>query len=255
MHIIHSLFIALSNYSALPMPQFEWKEEDMRYSLCFFPIVGLLIGALEYLWFRICAAKEIGTLCFTLIGTVIPILVTGGFHVDGYMDTMDALNSHRSPEEKRRILKDSHIGAFAVIRVIVYYLLYAAAFSMIDNGRKMLIVSLGFILTRALSGLAAITLPRADGNGTLAYVTGATQKNVTNGVLLGVMGLAILLMVLADPLPGAAAAVAAYAALAWYAFMTKKEFGGVSGDLAGYFLTSAELAVVLAVAVISVFVK
>ena len=45
MRIIKSFFIAFSMYSKIPMPQFQWKDEDMRYALCFFPWVGAVIGA------------------------------------------------------------------------------------------------------------------------------------------------------------------------------------------------------------------
>ena len=111
MRIIKSFFIAFSMYSKIPMPQFEWKDEDMRYALCFFPWVGAVIGVLWYLWKWICVRFGVGTLCYTVVGTAIPILITGGFHVDGFLDTCDALHSYQPRERKLEILKDSHIGA------------------------------------------------------------------------------------------------------------------------------------------------
>ena len=54
MHIIKAMIIAFSTYSKIPMPQFEWKEEDMRYSMCFFPWVGAVIGALVLVASAIC---------------------------------------------------------------------------------------------------------------------------------------------------------------------------------------------------------
>ena len=98
-------------YSKIPMPQFEWKEEDMRYMLCFFPWIGAVIGICLWLWAVLCEKAGIGMLAFTTIGSVIPILITGGFHVDGFMDTMDAFHSYQPREKKLEILKDSHIGA------------------------------------------------------------------------------------------------------------------------------------------------
>ena len=86
MRIIKSFFIAFSMYSKIPMPQFQWKDEDMRYALCFFPWVGAVIGALWYLWKWFCDRFGVGTLCYTVVGTAIPILITGGFHVDGFLD-------------------------------------------------------------------------------------------------------------------------------------------------------------------------
>ena len=47
MHIIRGIAVAFSTYSKIPMPQFVWKEEDMRYSMCFFPWIGAVIGAIS----------------------------------------------------------------------------------------------------------------------------------------------------------------------------------------------------------------
>ena len=59
-------------------------------------------------------------MCFAFVGLAIILLVTGGIHMDGYMDTMDALHSYGNREKKLEILKDSHIGAFAVIMTVLY---------------------------------------------------------------------------------------------------------------------------------------
>ena len=90
MQIIKSMIIAFSMYSKIPMPQFEWKDEDMKYVLCFFPWVGVVIGGLVYLWKMICDRFEIGILCYTLVGTALPLLITGGFHVDGRVSFLSA---------------------------------------------------------------------------------------------------------------------------------------------------------------------
>ena len=104
MRILKSFIIAFSMYSQIPMPQFEWKEEDMKYMLCFFPLVGAVIGLCLYGWEKLCTGMEINGLCRTLVGTAIPLLLTGGIHVDGYMDTMDAFHSYQSRERKIEIL-------------------------------------------------------------------------------------------------------------------------------------------------------
>ena len=88
-----SIAIAFSMYSKIPMVQFEWKEEDMRYSMCFFPLVGIVIGLLSWCWWLFCQQFGIGKMCFAFVGIAIILLVTGGIHMDGYMDTMDALHS------------------------------------------------------------------------------------------------------------------------------------------------------------------
>ena len=55
-----SIAIAFSMYSKIPMVQFEWKEEDMRYSMCFFPLVGIVIGLLSWCWWLFCQQFGIG---------------------------------------------------------------------------------------------------------------------------------------------------------------------------------------------------
>ena len=123
MFLFESFLVALSTYSIIPVPQFEWNEKNMKYSICFFPAVGVLCGVLLYLWDQCCQKLGIESFFFALIATVIPVLITGGIHLDGYMDTVDALSSHQSQERKLEILKDPHCGAFSVIYCIVYFLL------------------------------------------------------------------------------------------------------------------------------------
>ena len=106
----------------------------------------------------ICEKYEISLLCYTLIGTAIPLLITGGFHADGFMDTMDAFCSYQLREKKLEILKDSHIGAFAVIGLIVYGLLYMAAFSEIQD-KNLLQIVVRLFLIRCLSGISVVLFP------------------------------------------------------------------------------------------------
>lgn len=151
MRIIKSMIIAFSMYSKIPMPQFAWKDEEMKYMLCFFPWVGAVIGGCVYLWQIVCEKFAVGMVCYTLIGMAIPLMITGGFHVDGFMDTMDAFHSYQEKEQKLNILKDSHIGAFAVITLGIYGLVYAGAFSEIKSREILKIVCAGFMLARVLS--------------------------------------------------------------------------------------------------------
>ncbi|MBQ4275848.1 MAG: adenosylcobinamide-GDP ribazoletransferase, partial [Lachnospiraceae bacterium] len=115
MRIIRSFLIALSMYSKIPVPRCEWKEEDMKYVFIFFPLIGIVIGGLIYGWNYLCRYFELPDILRVCITAAIPIIITGGIHADGFMDTMDALHSYRDKEKKLEILKDPHIGAFSVI--------------------------------------------------------------------------------------------------------------------------------------------
>ena len=129
MKLLKAMAIAFSIYSKIPVPQFEWKEEDMEYMMCFFPWIGGVIGLFFFGWAVLCEKFAVGNVCYALIGAAIPLMISGGFHVDGYMDTMDAFHSYQSREKKLEILKDSHIGAFAAIMLALYYMIDIAAIS------------------------------------------------------------------------------------------------------------------------------
>ena len=90
MRLFESLLIALSTYSAVPVPQFDWNEKNMRYAICFFPAVGVLCGAALWLWAVLAQATGMSGVLFAAIAACLPILVTGGIHMDGYLDMVDA---------------------------------------------------------------------------------------------------------------------------------------------------------------------
>ena len=109
------------------MPRFEWKDEDYRESLIFFPVVGLIIGALVIAINELPFMKIVPVAVRIILTILVPILVTGGFHLDGFMDTSDALSSYAEKERRLEILSDPHIGAFSVIALIKWLLIDAGA--------------------------------------------------------------------------------------------------------------------------------
>ena len=252
MRIVKAMIIAFSMYSKIPMPQFQWKDEDMKYMLCFFPWIGAVIGGCVYLWGMICEKYEISLLCYTLIGTAIPLLITGGFHVDGFMDTMDAFCSYQPREKRLEILKDSHIGAFAVIMFGVYGLLYVAAFSEIQDKNLLQIVCAGFFLSRCLSGISVVSFPPAKKEGLLYSFASKAGKNIvkTSLYLQGI--LCVLFMLGRSLFGGMIVAVVALGVFAYYYYRSKKELGGITGDTAGYFVLLCECSMLAAAAVINV---
>lgn len=255
MKVLKAFVIAFSLYSAIPMPQFIWEEEDMRYVLCFFPWIGAVIGAILYGWGMVAQSWEIGTLCYSCIGAAIPLMVTGGFHVDGFMDTMDAFQSYQPRERKLEILKDSHIGAFSVIMLALYALIYIGAFSEIKDIRALVVVGAGFFLTRVLSGLAVVTFPAAKKEGMLFLFAGSAQKKIVIMALLlqGIVCMAFMLY--QSCLYGMFAGGTAIIVFGYYYFRTKKELGGITGDTAGYFVVLCEGCMMVAVATLQFFAK
>ena len=101
MTILRSIAMAFLMFSKIPMPHVAWKDESMRYTLAFFPLVGVVIGALLLVWFWLCQLLGIGSGLFAAGLVLIPLAVTGGIHIDGLVDTSDALGSHADPRFSR----------------------------------------------------------------------------------------------------------------------------------------------------------
>ena len=80
--LLESMNIAFSMYSRIPMPRVDWNEKNMKFALCFFPLVGLVIGLLQgiVLW----NLQGCSTILAAAVAVLLPVLLTGGIHVDGF---------------------------------------------------------------------------------------------------------------------------------------------------------------------------
>ena len=250
MKLLKAMAIAFSIYSKIPVPQFEWKEEDMEYMMCFFPWIGGVIGLFFFGWAVLCEKFAVGNVCYALIGAAIPLMISGGFHVDGYMDTMDAFHSYQSREKKLEILEDSHIGAFAVLSLLTAVLLGLGFLSVISEPEAILAFAFSFFLSRCLSGLSVVLWKSAhDG---MLQTSALTADKKCVAVVLAVQLLigSVALFVLTGWY-GLAALGCLFCSFLYYRWMSHKQFGGITGDLAGYFVTTSELAVVIGLGVLS----
>ena len=240
MWMIETVIVAFSMFSALPMPQIPWNEKNMRYAMCAFPLIGAVIGLAMWAWAAAAGGFHFPELVRGAGFCLIPLIVTGGIHMDGFADTWDALASHAPAEKKLQILKDPHIGAFGVIHIGMYLIAGFAVWTSIDTVKVLPLVFM-FSLSRSLSGLAVTRFPLAKNTGLVHTFASAADKRRAGGVL------AVLAVFCSAGLclcgwSGVCVAAAAWAVFAWYYRMAKKEFGGITGDLAGWFLATAELA-------------
>lgn len=97
---------------------------------------------------------------------LIPVIVTGGIHLDGFADTVDALSSYGDREKKLQILKDPHTGAFAVIGLCVYFLADIALWSEV-TGELLSVIACSYMLSRSLSGISVVSFQAAKNSGLL----------------------------------------------------------------------------------------
>ena len=242
MTVLQTIAVAFAMFSAIPVPQFDWNEKNMRYAMCAFPLIGVVCGALWCL----CGALPLPALVRAGGFCLVPIWVTGGIHLDGYADTCDALSSYGDKEKKLEILKDPHCGAFAVIRLCSYFVAYFALCTAVQfTPRVGLCWTLALVLERALSGLAVASFPLAKNTGLAhTFASAADRKTVRNVLLV----LAVLLSAALAVLGGGALVLAALVVFGRYHVVSNKQFGGITGDLAGWFLQKAELWMLAALA-------
>jgi adenosylcobinamide-GDP ribazoletransferase len=247
-------------FSSIPCPYRPWNEKARHLMLVFLPMVGLVIGFIWYGLYLLADRINIPLQLQTAILMLYPYLITGFIHLDGFMDTSDAILSRRPLEEKLRILKDPHTGAFAVISVAVLFIVGFASVSAvleqvhfkqaldIAEGDPLLALILIPVITRCCSAVAVLAgKPLAHSQ----YREDPDAKRpvaaVTAICLLALAAIAASLLVGAGsfgaeatwsvPLVLTGAAFAYLAAV----FGAVRQLKGVSGDIAGYSLTIAEV--------------
>lgn len=246
------LCVAFSLYSAIPMPQVNWEKRTMRWALSFLPLIGLIIGGVELLWFWFCKRFGAASLLYSIGAVLIPVAVSGGIHLDGLTDTCDALCSHADRDKKLEILKDPHVGAFGVMWQTGFLLLEGALFAQLYETAAMLpLALLGFALARALGGRKIVTLPCAKDSG-LAYLfaEGSDKKTVAITMLMEAIvlaaGIAFLLLRQLWTVLIALCLIGIWHQL--HARLCRRVFGGITGDLAGFFISTVELLALAAAA-------
>lgn len=247
MIFIESLLVALSTYSTIPMPVFEWNERNMKYAICFLPVVGIFCGILIWALSVVDGVLNLSSLFVAITAACIPLLVTGGIHMDGFMDTVDALSSHQARERKLEILSDPHCGAFAVIYCIIYMLLNIAILYEIHIRGQLFVLCPVYILSRCASALCAVNLPNARSSGMLSSYTKNTARKTVNISMLLPATLSAVAMLCINTASGITALAFDALWIIFYCQMAKRQFGGVTGDTAGFFLQMFELVSALGV--------
>lgn len=241
MYLLKSCVIAFSMYSKIPMPKVEWSDKNLKYFLCFFPFVGVFLGGVQILLGNILLKGGFGSLFFSAVMTLLPLLVTGGIHMDGFMDTVDALSSFGDKEKKLAILKDPHAGAFAILWFGIYLVWSLALWSQV-RGFMLPVIVCGYIVSRSLSGFSVVLFQAARDSGLAKNFQDKAQKKVVAIIMLVWLFGASTVMFIWEPLLGAVQLGMAGVLFLYHRYICKKHFGGITGDLAGYFLQLCELA-------------
>ena len=238
-----SIVMAFSMFSRIPMPLIEWKEENMRWMLCAFPLVGAVVGFMIWLWSIVAGLLHVNVLILSVGVTLAPLIIVGGIHLDGYADTLDALASCAEPERKRAILKDPHTGAFAVIGLCGYFLaMFALDTQLVMLPNWIGVMTLIHASSRCISGLATLVFPHEAKEGLLHTFRANADQHIAVWILCVEWLLCVVLLLVVDGMVGAMMPIASLLVAMYVYRMSIKQFGRMSGDIAGYLLQISELA-------------
>lgn len=249
MKILKSIAAAFSMFSAIPVPYGNAVNSgnDERYFLCAFPLVGILTGLASGAAAYLCAMWELPSVLRGALLTVIPVLITGGIHLDGYADTCDALACFGSTEKKHEILKDPHIGTFAVIRLCVYFIAVFSIWCVLPEYPYINIILL-YTQSRVLSGLSVVSFHMYKDTGLAYMFSEAADKKVVRLTLI-ISDLILLVLFAIQGYAGLVMTVTAHIVFALFHHMCRVKFEGLSGDLCGWFLCKCELWMLIALEV------
>ena len=246
-----ALLTAFSVLTILPLNRgASGSERDIVPSVLFFPLVGLVIGGLLMVMTR--ALQPIlspGPLAAVILLTA--IVITGGLHLDGLADLCDGLAAGGSRDRMLSVMKDSHIGAFGVMGlVIVLILKYSLFFEVMTKGRLNSFLIMGLLSRWAM--VLGMTFGRyARENGTAKPFIGrvgwrrcvtatATVIGFSWWILTG-PGLLIVLLVLLS-------------VLLFNQFL-KRRIGGLTGDALGALNEVTEVVVLLCIVAVVPFME
>ena len=241
---LHAFLMCQSMFCSIPTPQI-WDEKAKDKMLLFLPIVGLEIGAIWAALAWLCRFLQLPALVTGLILCAYPYIVTGFIHLDGYMDVTDAVKSWRSLERRREILKDSHVGSFAVIGIVLLLIAQFALFASAPEAANDLVLIFVPAVSRCCSSLAVTGLKPMS---TSQY---AEQKKPKSHIV--VLMVMLCAFVAAGFLLCGKYGFALAGCLIGYGLALRrgyKSLDGMNGDISGYALTIGELCAVAVYALI-----
>lgn len=230
------LLVALSTLTCLPLSPDQWTDKDLKQSVAFYPLVGALIGGLLVLTDKIPIAHDLKSLLLVLLW----VAITAAFHLDGLSDCLDGFFTGITSEERRRVMKDPHIGAFGVTGIALTLLFkYVLLSHLLADGVTWKWFLLIPIAARWSVTLACILFKAPPGDKGLGsqvlglpapWFAASTVVTLAIGIgLLKIQGVESILL-------------AAAAALA-VGFLSQSRIGGLTGDGMGAIVELSEVSI------------
>ncbi|MDN0194682.1 adenosylcobinamide-GDP ribazoletransferase [Streptomyces sp. S.PNR 29] len=234
------LRFAFGTLTVLPVGVTRWDRPAARAGMLCAPLAGLVVGTGAAAAGLLLLFLGSGPLLAAVATAAVPAVLTRGLHLDGLADTADGLGSGKPAEDALRIMKQSDIGPFGVLTLVLVLLAQVAALARAYDGswaRGALAAVVAATVARLALTLAARSgIPAARPEGLGAAVAGAVPVPGAVGAALAVAGAAAALSALLGPyglVRTALAVVLSVAAAELLLRRCTRRFGGVTGDVFG----------------------
>ena len=178
--MLNSFLIVLSFISIFPVPQkflSEWNSSNLRFFCVCLPLSGIIFGlSWPIIFYFLSLLTKISDLFKGFIFTFLTLALTGGLHMDGLMDTFDAIFSHQDKDKKLKILSDTHSGSFAVMSCVIALMFKTFLFSEVLSVKNLFLIP---VFSRLGMGILLNNLKFAKSNG-LAVILGSSRNSKHN---------------------------------------------------------------------------
>lgn len=242
--------MSLSMFTVLPTPYVEWDDEGVKNMMKFYPIIGLIVGCIWSIIYYFTDILNISIILKSAIIMIVPFIITGMLHLDGFMDVCDAILSRRDKEEKLRILKDSATGAFAVISlVILFFLQFGGIYSVVEKKIPFYILITIPIVSRSVVAYYLLSRTTIKESTLGTYFKKGTNINDKIIMIITLLIMLAVLFILLD-VSGVLLVLLITLTIKWAVEKCKKEFGGISGDVAGFALVVGEVVGILTLGIV-----
>jgi adenosylcobinamide-GDP ribazoletransferase len=227
--MLNNLFLALQFLTIVPLKVKDADAKKMGLSLLYFPAVGLLLGLLLVFLDHILVFLGFQPWAIGIFLVVSLIIVTGGIHLDGLADTVDALAGGGDRERILQIMRDPHIGTMGVLGLISVLLLKIAFLISLDAYVLLVSLPVMCVLSRWSMVFLMFIFPYARQEGKAKVF----MQERSTGVFISAFIIALLCVVLFMGLKGMFVfAVVAVCAYGLGNFISRR-IGGITGDTIG----------------------
>jgi adenosylcobinamide-GDP ribazoletransferase len=247
---------AIAFLSRIPVPNrfFENHDGSLSKTVGAFPLAGLLITLPAAVLLSFLAVIDAPPFVAVLLALALQILVTGALHEDGLTDTTDGLGGGRDRERALAIMKDSRIGTYGALALILSIGLRAASISALVSVLSPLATALGWLAAAALSRAAMVwhwsTLPAAKNDGVAASV-GLPDKDATRIALASGIAAPVLLGLFVLPLGAALTSlIVAGLLISGFTAYVRLRINGHTGDTIGASQQIVEIAFLVSLAIL-----